>query len=952
MEINLTKIFNLIASPFVWLFKQFQKFGQWLTGDSSSAQEQDLFLSHSRINRAKSRYFQTTNTWKKIFNRKRTGLFQSKLQRDQQSLKRVKLIRLAAFSMLALVILGMIGFFVAFAYFSRDLPQPGQVVRHDGFSTKFFDRNNQLLYDLFVDQKRTPVKLDQLPDNLVHATVAIEDRDFYRHQGFDILTVLRIPYNLLIKQRIVGGSTLTQQLVKNVLLTNERTVSRKFKELVLAIQIERTFSKDEILEMYLNEVPYGGTSWGAVSAAELYFNKSASDLSLLESAFLAGLPQRPSVYSPYSGKVDDDGNPYWQARTRGVLQKMLEENYITKEQYDEAISRVNDLTFEKGAFEIKAPHFVFYVKDQLEEMFGEEVVVGGGLRVTTSLDSALQETAQQIVTDEVEAVESLHITNGSAVIINPTTGEVLAMVGSRNFFDNEKGGQFNVATSGLRQPGSSIKPVTYLALLRKGYTPASMLVDAPTDFRTNETEKPYTPKNYTGKFLGPVSIRNSLGNSLNIPAVKALALVGVEDFLNLAYDMGLESLAPTQENLSRFGLALTLGGGEVKLLDMAAAYSAFANSGTKVEPVAILKVEDRDGNVLYEYHQVEGKRVMSEGEAFLINHILSDDNARAIAFGTGSLLNLGASVAVKTGTTNDMIDNWTVGWNESVLVGTWVGNNDNSPMLRVASGISGASPIWRKIMLAAIDAGYQGKAWEPPDTVQQVEVDVISGFPAHDEFPKRVEYVIKNTLPSLPDPIHQKVKVCRGENKLATEALIAQGNYEEREVIDLRRDDPISQDGKNRWLEGINTWIASQSDGRYSIPTEFCGNSNDVSVQLEKPHDRDEFSEENIEVIIKAGSDAGIERIELWVNGEQRETIENSRYEGKIKLKAGQHELYAKAFSLEGKEAKSNVVKIGTGGQPWEKPEPTATPQPTVAPTPIPTTLPSVIPTPKPTETD
>jgi membrane peptidoglycan carboxypeptidase len=668
---------------------------------------------------------------------------------------------------------------------------------------------------------------------------------------------------------------------------------------------------------------------------------------------LAGLPQRPSVYSPFSSRMTDEEQPFWQLRTRAVLQRMREDGYINSEQYDEAVETIADLTFDKGTLEIKAPHFVFYAKDQLTEMFGEALVEAGGLTVITSLDLPLHEKAQEIVAEEIEAVEHLHITNGSAMIMDPRTGEILSMVGSRNFFDNEKGGQFNVAADGLRQPGSSIKPVTYLGLLQKGYTPAYMLVDAPTDFRRNDNEKPYTPRNYTGTFQGPISVRKSLGNSLNVPAVKALALVGVEDFLQLAYDLGFETLEPTQENLDRFGLALTLGGGEVRLVDLVSAYSAFANSGTKVEPVAILKVIDRDGRVLYEHRPVEGKRVMSKGEAFLINHILADDSARAIAFGTNSFLNLGPDVAVKTGTTNDMIDNWTVGWSQEVIVGTWVGNNDNSSMLQVASGTTGASPIWRKIILAAFEAGYEAPPWQvPEDEVEQVEVDAISGYPVHDDFAGRMEYVIKKTLPPLPDPIHKNEKVCKGENKLATEAMIARGDYDKREVIDLRREDPLSTDGVNRWMEGIYKWIESQDDSRYSIPTEYCGDVEDVSVRLERPKDKEEFDDENIEVRINAGSDVGIEKIELWVNGSKRETIESSYYEGKIRLSAGQHELFAKAFSREGKEAESGKVRIGTGGEPWEKPEPTATPEPTSTPTIAPTATPTstLTPTPEPTE--
>ncbi len=939
MEINLTKIWQTLTTPFVWLFEQgktlYQTIDRWLKGKPRSRLSKS-WRQEAGIRSSAADY---------------NSSFKSRVSKVHKELLQVRILWFVAIGMFSLLIISIVGFFGAFAYFSRDLPQPGQVVRREGFSTKIYDRSGKLLYDLFDEEKRTPVNLDQVPEQMRQATVAIEDKDFYKHQGFDFLTVLRIPYNFVARRRVVGGSTLTQQLVKNVLLTNERTISRKFKELVLAIQIERTFSKDQILELYLNEVPYGGTAWGVASAAELYFNKPVQELTLLESAFLAGLPQRPSRYSPFSGKTDNSGQPLWQVRTLAVLQAMYDQDRIGAEEYGQAVDQLNDLDFEKGTLEIQAPHFVFYVKERLTELYGEALVEQGGLKVTTTLDLEMQEKAQQIVAEEVEAVEDYHITNGASVIMDPQTGEIIAMVGSRDYFDNENGGQFNVVTDGLRQPGSSIKPVTYLGLLRRGYTPSSMLVDAPTNFKRNENERDYTPRNYTGGYMGPVSLRTALGSSLNIPAVKALALVGVEDFLTLASNMGLQTLAPTQENLDRFGLALTLGGGEVYMLDMASAYSAFANGGTKVEPVAILKVEDRSGKKLFEHRHVPGSRVMSEGESYLINSILSDNSARTPAFGANSLLNTGRSLAVKTGTTNDMVDNWTIGWSQEVIVATWVGNNDNTPMNRVASGVTGASPIWRKTIFAALEAGYNAPAFEKPDEVEQVTVDSISGYPAHDEFPERSDYAIRGTLPSLPDPIHKKVKVCKGENKLATEARIARGDYEEREVIDLRRDDPLSQDGKNRWLEGIQQWIDSQDDSRYDVPTDYCGDEDEVSVRLERPEDKRSYDDEEIEVRIRAGSNYGIEKIELWVDGKLREEIESDYYEGKIKLEAGQHELFAKAVSRNDKKAETDTIRIGTGGEPWEAPSPTPTPEPTEAPKPTkepkPTDKPEPTPTPE-----
>ncbi|MBD3250709.1 MAG: hypothetical protein GF381_04040 [Candidatus Pacebacteria bacterium] len=877
----------------------------------------------------------------------------NRLSPAQQRLRRIKQLRLAAIVFFAVVVLSVVGFFGLFAYYSRELPKPGEVVRREGFSTKIYDRHGQLLYDVFDQEQRDPVSIDQMPLALQQATVAIEDKDFYNRsliKGFDPLTILRIPYYALTRRRVIGGSTLTQQLVKNVLLTNARKISRKFKELVLSIQIERTFTKDQILEMYLNEAPYGGTAWGVGAATKMYFDKPVSELTLVESAFLAGLPQRPTSYSPFSGKTTDDGEPLWQYRTKGVLRRMNEDGYITNETYNQALTDLKEMTFERQTLAIKAPHFVFYVKEQLTEMYGADLVEQGGLRVTTSLDLDLHQKAQEVVSEEIEDVEAYHITNGASLTMDPRTGEILSMVGSRDYFDAESGGgQFNVVTDGLRQPGSSIKPVTYLAMFKQGYTPASMLVDVQTNFKANDQLPDYIPRNYDGQYRGPVSLRNSLGSSLNVPAVKSLALVGIENFLQLAYDLGFETLAPTQENLRRFGLAVTLGGAEVHLIDTVTAYSAFANGGLKVEPVSILKVEDRNDNVLYEHHQVEGRRVMTEGEAFLINDILSDNNARLMAFGPNSLLNTGQPIAVKTGTTNDMIDNWTVGWSQEVIVGTWVGNNDNTPMKQVASGITGASPIWRRTIFAALEAGYQAPAFEKPDEVEEVMVDSLSGYPEHDEFPALKDYAIRSTLPSLPDPIHKKMKVCRDEdNKLATPARIARGDYEEREVIDLRRDDPVSQDGKNRWMEAINAWIDAQDDGRYRVPTEYCGDENEVSVKLEKPKDKQEFEQEEIEIEVRAGSGDGIKKIEIWVNGNKHETIEDNEYKGKLNLERGQYEIYAKAFSRKNQEATSNTVRIGTGGSKWDQPDPTPTTQPTA--TVQPTITPSPTKTPTPTE--
>ncbi len=838
-----------------------------------------------------------------------------------------------------------------FAWYSRDLPRPGQVVRKDGFSTKLYDRTGALLYDLYADQRRDPVTMDKIPEYLKWATISVEDKDFYKHQGFDPLTPLRMGYNFIFRGgRVVGGSTLTQQLVKNVLLTNERSFGRKFKELVLSIQIERSFTKDQILEMYINEAPYGGTAWGVGTASRLYFDKPVQELNLVESAILAGLPQRPTAYSPYGGKTDTDGTPLWKVRTLGVLRRMIEDQHISKIEYDQAVTDLESVQFKRQANDILAPHFVYYVRDQLISLLGDEdLVLKGGLTVTTSLDLNLHNATQQIVTDEIAKVsESFHITNGAAVVVNPQTGEILSMVGSADYNNDEIGGKFNVvANDDLgRQPGSSIKPVTYLMMLRKGYTPASVLADVPTIFAPNDSAKKYEPKNYNGKFNGLVNLRTSLASSLNIPAVKSLAIVGLPDFLQQAQDMGFESLAPTPENMSRFGLAVTLGGAEVHPIDTATAYSAFANGGTKVEPVSILKVEDRNGKVLYEHHNVTGRRVMSPEEAYLINNMLSDNAARSLAFGANSLLNTGRAIAVKTGTTNDRKDNWTVGWSQSAMVTVWVGNNDNSEMKQVASGVTGASPIWRKIMNALLENGYKASDWVMPEGIEKVELDSISGFAKHDDFPSYEEVVIKGTVPAPPDPIHRKIKLCRGENKLATDARVNAGDYDEKEYVVIQENDPFSQDGMNRWQDAINAWVTGQ-DEKYRPPTEYCGSSSDVSVRMSKPENERKYDSEDIDIEVDADSGDGIDKIEIWVDGSVRETVNNRSYRGRIRIGSGQHEVWAKAFSRGGKDATTGKAKIGTGGQDWKKADPTPTPTPTPA-TPTPTPTPAPTPTPPP----
>ncbi len=625
-------------------------------------------------------------------------------------------------------------------YILRDLPSPRRLTSKDNYavSTQIFDRNGVLLYEIFADEHRIPIELKDLPPHVYQASIAIEDQHFYSHFGFDIAGIIRAAIGNLQGNRLEGGSTITQQLVKNALLTRERTWQRKAKEGVLAVLTEIIYSKEQILEMYLNYIPYGGTSVGIEAAAQRYFDKSAKDLTLAEAALLAGLPQAPSRYSPFGSNPAEA-----KARQAEVLRRMVEDKYITPLEAENAKAEV--LKFALSKTDIEAPHFVFYVRDLLYEKYGVETVEKGGLRVKTTLDISLQQAAQASLSAEVSSLERYNISNGSALIVKPPTGEILAMIGSRDYFDAEHDGQVNV-TLAERQPGSSIKPLMYAtAFQEKLLNPGSVLLDIPTCFSV-AGQKPYCPKNYDGSFRGPVSIRFSLGNSLNIPAVKGLRIIGLETFINQARKLGITSWVDP----SRYGLSLTLGGGEVKMIDMAQAFSVLANQGVKVPLTPILEIDDYQGNVLEkvdieqrrrdladlttydgETNSGDATRVMDRAPAYLTAHIMQDNKAREAAFGPRSKLVIpNQVVSAKTGTTNDLKDNWTVGFTPEVLVITWVGNNDGTPMNPyLVSGITGAAPIFNDIM------SYVLKDQEP--VLPEKPGDVLSGMVCAHGMPPR-----------------------------------------------------------------------------------------------------------------------------------------------------------------------------------------------------------------------
>lgn len=631
---------------------------------------------------------------------------------------------------------------LAFYYFIlRDLPLPTKLSSSSNpQSTLIFDRNGKLLYNIYDKKNQNFIPLLSIPKYTQEATIAIEDRSFYQHGAIDLRGIARATLSIALHQQIQGGSTLTQQLVKNSLLTQTQTIPRKIKEILLSFVTEMIYSKSQILEMYLNQTPYGGTSFGVEAASETYFGKHAKDLDLAQSALLAGLPQAPTEYSPF-GAHPEEGKD----RQIEVLQAMLDQGYITKAQ--EQAAAKEDLKYKKFTNNIQAPHFVLYIKDLLIAKYGEKMVEEGGLKVTTSLDLDVQNYAQQAVADEVDKLPTYyHVTNGASLVTDPANGEILAMVGSKDYFDNSIDGNVNVAIA-LRQPGSSIKPINYAVGILNGYSAATTFIDQPICF-PNQGGQDYCPLNYDGKWHGLVQMRYALGNSLNIPAVKMLELNGVDKMVATASAMGITTFTDPQ----KYGLSLTLGGAEVKMVDMATAFGVFANSGYRIDLHPILKVTDKTGKVLEQYtpalSPIFGKKVLPDGVAFIVSDILADNGARLLEFGDNSELKIpGQTVSVKTGTTNDFRDNWTIGYTPSFLVAAWVGNDDNSQMSGLVSGITGAAPIWNDIMSHLLKDRVPQPISRPPGIIQKA-VCSDTGLPTTTGAagcPTRFEYILKGT---------------------------------------------------------------------------------------------------------------------------------------------------------------------------------------------------------------
>jgi 1A family penicillin-binding protein len=742
---------------------------------------------------------------------------------------------------------------IGFLWLSRGLPNPNQLINREiAQSTKIFDRSGEnVLYEISGDQKRTLVALKDIPNKVKEATISIEDKNFYSHGGFSIWAMFRTAITNVVFNRSAGGSTLTQQFIKNAVLTPEKSITRKIKELILSQRLENRFSKDEILQMYLNEIPYGSNTYGVEAASQKYFAKHVQELDLAEAAILAALTQAPSRYSPYGPNKD-----LLLGRKDYVLTLMAEQGYISEAERDEA-KRV-EVKFKDPDNNILAPHFVMYVKDILAERYGEKMIEQGGLKIYTTLDLVKQKAAEEVLTEQTKDYPKKYDANNAALVsIDPKTGQILAMIGSRDYFDDTIDGQVNVTTR-LRQPGSSMKPLVYATLFEKGFTPATILYDVVTNFST-DSGTPYIPHNYDLKEHGPISIRQALAGSLNIPAVKALYLAGVNNVIDLAESLGYTSLYPRD----RFGLSLVLGGAEVKLLEHVNAYSAFARDGQQSQISSILKVEDKNGKILEEY-QASEKKVLESQIARLINSVLSDNNARAYIFGQKNYLTLSdRPVAAKTGTTNDYHDAWTIGYTPSLVTGVWVGNSDNKAMKRGADGSVIAAPIWQKYM-SKILLGTPVETFKEPDDYKKGKAIIDGIIPSQTVLIGKSTGLLANAS-TLPELVEEK-NVNIYHNILY---------YVDKENPLGAAPESSSKDPQFKaWEEAVQGWAIKNASSSVKLLNyqELGKIENMPTIKIVSPEDKAEINDKNLKVTIETSAKREISRVEYYLNNNLWET--------------------------------------------------------------------------------
>ncbi len=785
--------------------------------------------------------------------------------------------------LIGLILLAGIAFIAMVAWYSRDLPDVNKLIdRSSPLSTKIYDNKGEtLLYEVHGAEQRTLVTISELPDYVKQATIAVEDKDFYNHSGISIRGIIRgqiIPR--LSGQRAQGGSTLTQQFVKNAILTNERRVSRKFKEWVLSYRIEQKFSKDEILQLYLNEIPYGGSAYGVEAAARYYFDKPAKDLTLAEATILAALPQSPTYLSPYGSNKEKLIN-----RQHVVLKLMVEQGYVTQEKADEA--KQQELKFKKRAENMRAPHFVMYVKQLLEEEYGTTVVEQSGWKIITSLDWEMQQAAEKAITEVVpKNKEKYEASNAALVAIDVNSGDIKAMVGSADYFDDEIDGQVNVAISS-RQPGSSIKPIVYLASFIKGLRPDTIVFDLATKFGVKADGTPYQPGNYDGGQRGPVSLRQALAGSLNIPAVKVLYLTGVKTVTDLATQLGYTTLT----NPDRYGLSLVLGGAEVKLLEHVNAYAAIAREGVAQDYRSILKIEDSGGQVVKENKENKGRRVVDKKYTRLLSDVMSDNAARAFVFGEANFLTLGdRPVAAKTGTTNDYHDAWTMGFTPDLAAGVWVGNSDNKAMKAGADGSVIAAPIWNKFM-REVTAKMPVKGFEK-EVLEPCDKAMLCGQIAKEQIVK----IDKSTgkLATAYTPYDQV------EEKTYREVHNILHYINTNDILGAPLDNPANDPQYTAWEEPIKKWAEENGYQADPIPTEFDDThkpEDQPSISILSPSENQNINSTSINVSVQSSAPRGVKKVEYFLDNDKVGENFNAPFGTTINLNPfvsnGQHRLRA-----------------------------------------------------------
>ena len=803
-----------------------------------------------------------------------------------------------------LALLGAVG---VFAYFAKDLPDPGKINKRLVIeSTKIYDRTGQhLLYEIHGEEKRTLIPFKEIPDNVKYATIVLEDQDFYSHHGIKLSSIFRAAVKDVLHREVAqGGSTITQQFIKNSILTSERTLTRKIKEVILAIEMEQKFSKDEILGMYLNEIPYGSNAYGIEAAAQTFFGKHARELSLDEAAMLAALPKAPTYYSPHGSHPEK-----LKARQEAVLKRMAELGYITSSQAEEAI---NADVFGKLAShweEIQAPHFVMFVKEYLEAKYGDRAIEQGGFNVFTTLDWDKQQIAEKAVREGAEKNQTRYnASNAALVAIDPKTGQILAMVGSKDYFDKSIDGQVNVAIRD-RQPGSSFKPYVYLTAFTEGYTPETILFDVETEFETG-TDKEYKPQNYDGKFHGPLKIKEALGRSLNIPAVKTLYLAGVKDSIKMAKRLGITGLNQPE----RYGLSLVLGGGEVKLLDHVSAFGTLANKGVRHEKTAILRIEDNKGKILEEFKPSPGEEVVKEKYVAMIDHIISTNKYRAPAFGENNPLRFDdRPVAAKTGTTNEFRDGWTIGYTPSLAVGVWAGNNDNSPMKEGSAGAYVAAPIWRSFMDQVL-GNYNIEQFPKYEKEEDIEKPVLKG-----------ELDIKKDVKVCEIP-GKKNKYCLANKYCLKEDEKKRSFANVHNILwYVDKNDPRGEYPRNpkddpqfkKWEKGVKKWYEKEED-KYiwgEAVEEECRQS-DFSKYL--PDISLSVSGENssqLTISVDASAPYGADKVKVYIDDKEIGSFNQKDFSFKYSLSAEENnttlKIKAKITDKNGNEAgDSKDVKV------------------------------------------